>query len=153
MASTFPTHRQLVLLARAAFVIYFALVLYVCFGKFDSLPSVVNETLWGIEGDKIIHFIMFFPYPILLFMVRRRPFTARRQVWRYALLILVTGLVIGAATEIGQSFTPYRDNDPYDLFADGAALLSSTLLCLPFVFYVLSRRLRRQNEHPETPLP
>lgn len=134
------THRQLVLFARAAFVVYFGLVLYVCFGHFDSLPSVVNETLWGIPGDKIIHFIMFFPYPILLFMVRRHPFSAGRQIWIYSIWVLLSGIAIAAATEIGQGFTPYRDNNPYDLIADGAALLSGTLLSLPFVFYTLARR-------------
>ena len=134
------THKRLVLLARVAFVIYFGLVMFVCFGKFDSLPSVVNETLWGIPGDKVIHFIMFFPYPVLLFMVRRKPFTRGRQVWIYAFWIIVTGMCIAAGTEIGQGFTPYRDNNANDLFADGAALLAGTLLSLPFVFYTLSRR-------------
>ena len=47
---------------RILFFLYIAAVLYLCFGRFDNAPSI-ELNLWGIPTDKIVHFLMFFPFP------------------------------------------------------------------------------------------
>ena len=48
----------------ALFLVYLALVAWICFGSFKPGPHVPRSVL-GIPTDKIVHFLMFLPFPIL----------------------------------------------------------------------------------------
>ena len=56
------TRKQLIL-ARIVFAVYILAVLVLCFGKFESTEDVPMD-LWGIPTDKVVHFLMFFPFPL-----------------------------------------------------------------------------------------
>ena len=53
--------------ARILFAVYLAAVLVLCFGKFPSSEDV-PKYLWGIPTDKIVHFLMFLPFPVLAYL-------------------------------------------------------------------------------------
>lgn len=112
-------------LARVVFLLYLAAVLYLCFGNFSDMSSVAKRFL-GIESDKVVHFLMFLPFPILFYMA----FGWRtRNPWHSILLavaILALGSLIAAGTELVQDLIPYRASDLADFMADFLALSISS---------------------------
>lgn len=124
---------------RAIFFFYVAAVLFLCFGKFDSAPSI-PWTLFGLPSDKLVHFCMFFPFPILAFLAYDKFTGTRKSVVIFALITLAVGCTVAAATEIGQALlTDYRSGDPTDFLADFLALLSSSLIATWLDIRKLSR--------------
>lgn len=109
------------------FLIYIAVVAYACFGNFTNVPNLTRAWL-GIPNDKILHFLMFLPFPILMHLSfghkRRNPWRAMPGV----IGIFIIGCLIAAGTEVGQSFLSYRSCDPTDFVADSLALLISSLI-------------------------
>lgn len=99
-------------------ILYIAAVVVLCFIQTDSLPPMEPEW-FGIPVDKIAHFIMFLPYPILTWLVFNN---FAKKIWRrvaFAALILFSGLMIAGTTELFQGMTDYRSADIMDLVADG----------------------------------
>ena len=127
-------------IAQIVFWVYIALVLYLCFGKFGNLNDVPRQ-LWGIPTDKVVHFLMFFPFPILAFLAFD-VFTD--NLWKTLLFCLLTfliGVLIAAGTEYVQSFLPYRSGDRRDLRADVIALSIST-----FIVFIIDICKQRKHE-------
>ena len=54
-------------LARILFFLYLAAVAFLCFMHVDKLPDV-QKFIFGIPTDKIAHFLMFLPFPILAYL-------------------------------------------------------------------------------------
>ena len=117
--------------ARILFVLYLIAVAWLCFGKFGSMEDVPNS-LWGIPMDKIVHFLMFFPYPILAFFAFDPLTHTIRSSLIWTALTFITGCAVAGTTEIVQArFLPYRMGDLNDFKADILALaVSSALVCL-----------------------
>ena len=106
---------------RILLVLYLISILVLCFANLSSLPDVSN-TIFGIEIDKVAHFLMFLPFPALFFL----SFEGKA-----AALIgagILAGLSVAGTTEWVQSFLTYRSMDLADFFADTAGLLSGALL-------------------------
>lgn len=103
-----------------------AAVVVVCFGHFENLPDIEKKFL-GIPMDKVIHFIMFLPFPILMGLSFHKTSTKSLNTIFFALGTFVLGCILAGATEIGQSFTTYRSCDITDFRADSIALAISTL--------------------------
>lgn len=126
------------LLARIVFLLYLAAVLYLCFGKFSDISSLGKHVL-GIESDKVVHFLMFLPFPILFYMAFG---WKTRNAWQSVLLaiaILALGSFIAAGTELVQDIIPYRASDFDDFKADFIALCISAA----FTFLIdLSKTIR-----------
>lgn len=120
--------RQRVILFRILMVIYLAAVAYVCFGKFEHLPDVVTKQFLGFDMDKVIHFLMFFPFPILGVLcfdhITRKPWHSILMV----VLLFISGSVIAAATELIQGTTTYRVADEADFLADAIALAIASVI-------------------------
>ena len=113
---------------RILFVLYLAGVLFLCFGKFENTPSV-DFSLFGIPTDKLVHFAMFFPFPILAFLAFDQFTETVKSTLLFTGVTLLTGLLIAVATEWGQAhLTDYRSGDPLDLLADTLALALSSVL-------------------------
>lgn len=116
---------------RILFLLYIAAVLFLCFGDFSGAPKA-PESFLGIDSDKVVHFLMFIPFPVLLYYAFCRP---SRKVWHGILLtlcILLLGVVFAAGTEYIQGFLPYREADTADLLADSLALCLSSIIVLLF---------------------
>ena len=121
------THNQKILF-RILFLLYLTGVLYLCFGRFDNAPSV-EWSLFGIPTDKLVHFCMFFPFPILAFLAFDRYTETVRQTLTFVGVTLAVGLLLAVGTEWGQAhFTDYRSADPWDFVADTSALVVSSIL-------------------------
>ena len=113
---------------RLLFFLYIAGVLYLCFSHFDNTPSV-PLTLWGIPTDKLVHFAMFFPFPILSFLAFDTFTHTVRETLLFVGVTLLVGLLIAVGTELGQAnLTDYRSGDPLDLVADTIGLSVSSLI-------------------------
>ena len=113
---------------RILFFLYIAAVLYLCFGRFDNAPSI-ELNLWGIPTDKLVHFCMFFPFPILAFLAFDQYTKTVPHTLMFVGVTLVVGLIIAVGTEWGQaSLTDYRSGDVLDFVADSAALLLGSIL-------------------------
>lgn len=113
---------------RLLFFLYIAGVLYLCFGHFDNTPSV-PLSLWGIPTDKLVHFAMFFPFPILAFLAFDPLTNTIPQTLLYVGITFLVGLLVAVGTELGQAnLTDYRSGDPLDLVADTIGLSVSSLI-------------------------
>lgn len=111
------------------FFIYIAAVLWCCFGNFNDVPKP-PISLFGIPMDKLVHFILFFPFPLLGWLAFDR-FTIKP--WQTVLFVTVTffaGCLLAAATEAGQSLTSYRTGDIKDFAADAVSLAISSVIVL-----------------------
>ncbi|HBN01133.1 MAG TPA: hypothetical protein DD383_00625 [Rikenellaceae bacterium] len=112
------------------FLAYLAAVAYCCFWHFSELPNIGQDSIFGIPMDKIVHFLMFFPFPFLCFLAFvRRTYKPRHTVLAVGIVFL-TGCAIAAGTEIGQSFMEYRSCDVLDFAADSIALAISSIIVM-----------------------
>ena len=119
------------------FIVYLLAVLYLCFGKFENTPDLPWSFL-GIPSDKLVHFCMFFPFPILAFLAFDRFTDTPKSTFLFSGITWVLGLVLAFATEWGQAhLTDYRSGDPWDLLADVLAITLSTILV---IFWDLSKQ-------------
>lgn len=109
------------------FLLYITAVAYACFGHFSEVPNLSQPWL-GVPNDKILHFLMFLPFPILCYLSFGQK---RRNPWRAMLgviLIFIIGCLVAAGTEVVQSYLSYRSGDPTDFVADCLSLFISSLV-------------------------
>ena len=131
------TRRQL-LAARILLVLYLIAIVWLCFGQFDSMPDV-KRYYWGIPTDKIVHFLMFLPFPILVYFAFDRYAEKFWPAVRWTAVAFLAGILLAAGTEVGQAcLTSYRSGDPNDFRADLIALGVSTL-----IVFILDLRKQR----------
>lgn len=113
--------------ARLILVLYIAALAWLCFGNFSDLQEV-PKTLFGIEMDKIVHFLMFFPFPFLVFFsFGKRGDKAWKAILK-TLLVFAVGYVLAGVTEIVQGELGYRSADILDFRADGLSLAVASLM-------------------------
>lgn len=111
----------------SAFCLYLAAVAALCFLRPDSLPSVDKDTFLGIPIDKLLHFLMFLPYPILSAMAFINNEKSMVSNATTLLILAVTGVGIAYATEIIQLHTGYRSYETADFYADSIGIAAGTL--------------------------
>lgn len=113
---------------RVLFYLYLIAVAVLCFGSFNSLPEV-SKTILGIPTDKVVHFCMFFPFPILAFLAYDKFTGNRKKVLIFALVTFLVGCILAAGTELGQAYlTENRSGEPLDFLADFLALLAGSVI-------------------------
>lgn len=120
--------RQLVI-ARILFAMYLVAVAVLCFGKFESSQDMPRE-LWGIPTDKVVHFLMFFPFPALAYLAFDRYKGNRSSSFLWAGVAFLAGCAYAAVTELIQSRLSYRSGDPVDFQADFLALTACSVFIL-----------------------
>ena len=113
---------------RVLFGLYLLGVLFLCFGHFSSTPDLPTEFL-GIPLDKVVHFFLFFPFPILAFLAFDQYTETVGATLRFTGITLLAGILLAVGTEWGQAhLTDYRAGEPLDFLADCIALLLSSIL-------------------------
>ena len=105
------------------FIIYIGFVTYLCFGHPPKSVHLPHE-LWGLPFDKCVHFLMFFPYPLLA----HDAFYFKNK-WRALVFAILTGLVLCFTMELLQDkITTYRTTDPWDLSINVASVTISSII-------------------------
>lgn len=123
--------RQVVILSRVVSVVYLAVISYLCFARFNSLHSIGGQ-------DKVVHFIMFFPYSFLVYgSLGKRIESGWRSLFQI-ILIFLSGCVVAALTEIVQIYIPYRGGDFLDFRADILSIGISSLIV--FIIVICQRK-------------
>ena len=117
------------ILARILFLLYIAAVAMLCFMHVDKLPDV-QKFIFGIPTDKVAHFLMFLPFPILAFFAFDKYTESPRQSFIYTGLTCAAGCLLAAGTELIQSRLSYRSGDPNDFIADFLAIILGSLIVL-----------------------
>lgn len=112
--------------------IYIVVVAVLCFMKTDSLPSVELHFL-GIPIDKLVHFIMFVPFPVLACMTFRPANAGKTGKMCVLMVIMATGAGLAKATERIQSMLSYRTGDPMDFMADMTGILIGSLIIAAYI--------------------
>lgn len=115
-----------------ALCVYVITVVYLCLMRPDDMPQVLLD-IFGIPIDQIVHFIMFFPFPMLAYGAFR---PAGMKV-RIHLLVLLTILAVGAGIAMGteqlQGLSAYRSYEITDFYADMLGMTVSALLTVVFL--------------------
>lgn len=109
------------LIAQILLLLYMAAVFFVCFGHIDN-NAVKLDRIFGIETDKLIHGILFLPFPILVYLSFGSRSKNAFESLCLATGLFLTGALIAAATEYFQGFTTYRSSDIRDFYADSIGL-------------------------------
>lgn len=123
---------------RILLVVYLAAVAYICFASQGDLPNFDNWP-FKIPADKVVHFVMFLPWPVLACLSVLPVGAARtRKTVIVMMLMTLTGCALAGATEWIQGLLPYRSRDILDFIADCLGLLSGALLFA--AFYPFLRR-------------
>lgn len=101
--------------------IYFAAVLYLCLGSFHG-PEGLWTDVCGIPIDKVFHFLMFLPFPILASWAFCDGGHFPRNLFR----IFLTGVVFGICIELMQGLlTEGRSAEWGDFLGDTLGILFS----------------------------
>lgn len=126
---------------RILLLVYMAGVAYLCFGNFNDLPDI-QKSLLGIPLDKIVHFGMFFPAPLIgFFAFNKEPLSPGRSAVSL-LCICSVACIFAGLTEIIQGTLPYRSEDIRDFEADCLAIVIATVLVfiINFCLYKKAKR-------------
>ena len=117
------------------FCIYMAAVGVLCFIRPSSLPEVDIKTFLGIPIDKILHFLMFLPYPVLAGMVFITRDQKRYAVTAILFILALSGIGVAYGTEIIQSHTDYRSYEIADFYADMTGIAVGSLITASCIIY------------------
>lgn len=95
------------------FLLYLAAVAWLCFGSFKPSPKIPRSFM-GYPIDKVIHFLMFLPFPVLGALA-----FDFRSWWRALSISTLMGNIIAFSFEHLQGrITKIRVTDPSDLNAN-----------------------------------
>ena len=136
--------KNLVILFRILMVVYLICMAVLCFCNFSGLPKIEDKIL-GFDPDKVVHFLMFLPFPVLAYAATGRQPSAPGKALVWALLLFLVGCAVAAGTEIGQHFLPYRKSDPTDFSADALALAVGALITLVVMHFKGIRNARAER--------
>ena len=86
--------RSTVILFRILVILYIIALAILCFGHFGNLPQIHNKIL-GLEQDKVFHFLMFLPFPLLSYFALGKSPSGPWKALGIVLLIFLAGCLIG----------------------------------------------------------
>ena len=133
-------NRTRALVFRLVMILYVIAVAWFCFANFQRLPDV-PRTLFGIPIDKVVHFCMFLPFPVLAFLAYDHLTETPWKALAALVSICAIGGIFAGITELVQGQLAYRSKDINDFGADCLAIGLSGLLV--FVIDVLKMRKKR----------
>ncbi|MBR5100801.1 MAG: hypothetical protein IKX34_05815 [Bacteroidales bacterium] len=107
------------------FLAYVALVAWLCFGTFKPDSSVPRSIL-GIPTDKVVHFLMFLPFPILGTIA-----LDFRSWWRtLSMTTLLANIIAFCFEQLQSRITTVRITDPADLNANFLGITLGLLIAI-----------------------
>ena len=126
-------------------LIYVAAVGFLCLMEPENIPSVTLD-LFGLPIDKVAHFTMFFPYPILVWFTINHEDMSQGKQMLLLLGILVIGAGLAILTEYLQKLTGYRTFDLKDFYADLIGMGTCALCLLTGILF--KHHQSKKKAHP-----
>lgn len=120
---------------------YFAAVMVLCLIRPEYIPDV-EIRIWNIPADKILHFLMFLPYPAIAYIAFR---PENRRKWLHLLVLLAVfaaGIGLAMTTEKLQGLSEYRAYEVTDFYAD---ILGMECCTIATALYIIFRRDKKDN--------
>lgn len=114
-------------LIKSLFFVYLIVILSIMIFTINTEDIKAPDLLFGIEIDKVVHFLVFLPYPFLLWLAFNKRFIKHRNLF-ICFLIPLTGLLFAIATELLQSLNPTRDFDIFDILANILSIIFASLV-------------------------
>lgn len=121
---------------------YFAAVLILCMAKPQQIP-LLEEVLWGIKADKIVHFLMFMPYPMIAYNAFRPDGGEKWRDLTVLAAVFAAGIGAAMATELLQGISEYRSYETEDFYADVLGMMSCVFVMTLFI--ILKKRNRNTD--------
>ena len=107
------------------FLAYVAAVAWLCFGTFKPDPSI-PRTIFNIPTDKVVHFLMFLPFPILGTIA-----FDFRSWWRVlSIMTILANLAAFTFEQLQSRITTVRVTDPTDLNANFLGISLGLLIAI-----------------------
>jgi len=129
------------LVCRILMLLYIFAVAFLCFKNFKKLPDV-PRMLFGIPIDKVVHFCMFVPFPVLGYYSFDHERWSVGKTFGKIIEVFSYGVIFAGVTELVQSMLPYRTQDIKDFKADVIAVGLATIFV--FILELLIRKRRRK---------
>lgn len=127
--------------------VYIAAMLTVCMMNFSSVQSPLPHAIFGIPGDKAVHFLLFIPFSPLVYTYIYRDSTDSRpcdsfyvktdsERWKNVAIrttyTFISGATLGGIIEILQlTLTSSRSAEFMDWVADLCGIVAGFALVLP----------------------
>ncbi|OFX80355.1 MAG: hypothetical protein A2X17_00375 [Bacteroidetes bacterium GWF2_41_61] len=112
---------------RSLFLIYIFTIIFASLYSFKNTSVDLSGFIFGIRADRLIHFIMFLPFPFFAWLAFGTGI--KRHTIRFSMSVLaLSGLLISTLTETLQTLNPNRDFDYVDLIANYSAIIMGTIL-------------------------
>lgn len=123
--------KRLKYFSRILLGLYIIAVCLLCFMRF-STGIDMSSTWFGIPKDKVVHGLMFFPFPILMSMAFFRANGRPLKRIVFLTVCIIIGAIAGGAIELIQQETGYRSGDVLDFRADCIGLMTGAVLMLAY---------------------
>lgn len=107
-------------------VLYLVVVTILLLTDASAFPKPPRFDL-PIPADKIVHFLLFTPFPVLAYLSVKKDLRVNWKSVLVMLLVFAIGCVFAVLSELAQSFTPTRTTDIDDVLADGIGMLCSSV--------------------------
>lgn len=120
-----------IVISRILMSVYAATVCILCFMRLGNGIDMGSEWL-GIPKDKIVHFFLFLPFPVLMYMAFHRHKGKPDRLVLFLLLSILIGAAAGAGIELLQMTTGYRSCDIMDFRADCIGLLCGSIAVMTY---------------------
>ena len=128
-------------LFKILFFIYLTGLCFCCFWNFRGSIGLDND-LWGIRMDKVVHFLLFFPLPIVSYMAFPQLRNTSGRYLKFSILSVAAGVLLGAVIELIQGWSGYRSCGMADLLADFCGLVSAALLLQVYEAFIGRKRIK-----------
>lgn len=123
--------------------VYLCIVGFLCFWHFDDMQAA-EKMIVGIPADKVAHFLIFFPFPILAWITFGRRINKKWPAMLFIIGIFILGCILGGGIELLQGLTTYRSCDINDFRADALGMSLSSIL---MIIFALVRTGRKQENN------
>ena len=112
---------------RSLFFIYIVVVLFASLYSFKNTSVDLSVFILGIRADRLVHFIMFFPFPFSAWLAFGTTIKKLTNRWSMPAL-LFSGAIISSITEFLQTLNTNRYFDYVDLIANYSAIVVGTIM-------------------------
>ena len=113
----------------AAIILLIIYIIVSLYFLFTTVSLDVKDGLWSIPTDKIFHFLMFMPYPVIFWMIIKYGKKNYKKSFGVYFSAFTISLILGSLTEIAQKYLSYsRNGDIKDLLADALGIIFALLL-------------------------